>query len=123
MADYREISQEYAKGCLVALTTVNGGAAVALLSQAADLLAADLAASLVWPMAMWSAGTTCALIVWVVGFVSTRLVDKSEREPALAGKHIATSDRFMAAGIVLALGSIAFFVGGCVALAVSLRAT
>lgn len=37
MADYREISQEYARGGIKAALFVNGGAAVALLSQVAEL--------------------------------------------------------------------------------------
>ena len=117
MTDYREISQAYARGGIIALTTANGGAAITLLSQTADLLAADLGSSVVAPLLAWGAGVASALIMWMMAFLSTRFVDKSERDVGLQDAHIRTSNNYMRFALSLAVFSVFMFILGCVTLA------
>lgn len=115
MADYREISQEYARQGINAAFLLNGGAAVALLSQTAELIKLNLTAIVSQAMLIWAAGTILAALTWVVAFASTRYVDKSEREHSPA--HLGTSDVLMVVGLILVISSLGMFAWGCVALA------
>lgn len=117
MADYREISQEYARQGINAAFLLNGGAAVALLSQAAALRDQGLAGAISCGLLTWAAGTAIAALTWVLAFLSSRFVDKSERETEAKERHIRTSDRYMTAGLVSVIASIALFAIGCIALA------
>lgn len=122
MADYRELSQEYAQGGIKAAILLNGGAAVALLSQAGDLIERHLVGAVVAAMLIWAVGTTSAAATWALGFLSTRYVDKSEKaeakgEEALHRHYLALSDRFMTAGLATLAVSLLFFIAGCFALA------
>lgn len=113
MADYREISQEYAKQGINAAFLLNGGAAVAILTQAGDLAEKGYAPALTTGLLLWAAGTSIAAVTWILAFLSTRYVDKSEREKADEEKHLKISDRYMLAGIVTLLISICLFGLGC----------
>ncbi|MEJ1173190.1 hypothetical protein WA845_02995 [Agrobacterium sp. CMT1] len=115
MADYREISQEYARQGINAAFLLNGGAAVALLSQTAELIKLNLTAIVSQAMLIWAVGTIFAALTWVIAFGSTRYVDKSEREHS--ADHLATSDILMVVGLVLIIFSLVTFAWGCVALA------
>ncbi|CAA0096363.1 Uncharacterised protein [Starkeya nomas] len=117
MADYREISQQYAQGGMKAGVLLNGGAAIALLSQVADLYAAKLIGG-VRPALICSAlGTFCAAAAWMFAFLSTRYVDKSEREPDLEVQHLHRSNKWMYAGLAAIALSLLLFVGGALILA------
>jgi energy-converting hydrogenase Eha subunit H len=120
VADYREISQEYAKQGINAAFLLNGGAAVALLSQTAALREQGLSGAISTGMLIWAAGTVVAAVTWVLAFLSTRYVDKSEREPMHTQSHLQRSDAFMAAGLIAVLASIVLFSVGCWVLAKSL---
>ncbi len=113
MADYREISQEYAKQGINAAFLLNGGAAVALLSQTAALREQGLAGAIGAGMKWWAVGTALAALTWVIAFLSTRYVDKSEQESASKNQYLRISDRYMIAGILAVLGSIGVFGIGC----------
>ena len=117
MADYREISQEYAQQGIKGAFLLNGGAAVALLSQAADLKANGLASSVSGGLQIWALGTALAAATWVLAFLSTRYVDKSEREADKKGGHLRISDGLMLAGLITVGLSILFFLLGCIVLA------
>jgi Kef-type K+ transport system membrane component KefB len=117
MADYRTISQEYARGGINAALLVNGGAAVALLSQAADLQKAGLSAGVEVALIWWAFGVAMAALVWLLGFVSTRYVDKHKRENDAA--HLIRSDRFMWAGAAAFLLSLGCFCVGSYFLAIA----
>lgn len=117
MADYREISQEYAKGALNTATLINGGAAVALLSQIGTLATTNQMGGVRVALTWWAAGTSCSAAAWVFGFLSTRFVDKSERERDLEERHLKSSDRWMSAGVLAIAASIGAFIVGCVVLA------
>ncbi|MCA6109616.1 hypothetical protein [Bradyrhizobium cenepequi] len=124
MADYREISQEYAQGAIKACILINAGAAAALLTQAAKFIEiknAALTSAITCSMLLWAFGTVAAISTWVLAFLSTRYVDKSEKEVARQSRHLRTSDIFMLAGVIAVVGSLALFVAGCITLAVSLR--
>lgn len=115
MADYREISQEYAKEGIKACLLLNAGAAVALLSQASDLLSAGLADDVRIAMLFWSAGTVVAALLWLFAFASARFVDKSIEEKNDA--HRETSNNYMYAGQIGFLVSLICFAAGCITLA------
>jgi hypothetical protein len=119
MADYREISQQYAKEAIRTVILMNAGAAVALLSQAGELAREGLADRAEIAMLWWSAGAVLGVLIWLAAFTSTRYVDKSERELSSERRHILTSDRWMNAGIALLLLSLGCFAIGVVCLALS----
>ena len=123
MADYREISQEYAQGAIKACILINAGAAAALLTQSAKFIEMNkpgLTAGLTCSMLLWAVGTVTAISVWMLAFFSTRYVDKSERENALSSRHLRTSNSFMYAAFVAIVASIVLFLIGCFTLALSL---
>jgi len=108
MADYREISQQYAQGGIKSVILINAGAAVALLSQSAALAEGPLASALVCPMLLWAMGTALGASTWVLAFLSTRHVDRNE---------IATADKYMYWGLATIAASLLTFVLGCILLA------
>ena len=97
MADYREISQTYARGGINAMFTLNGGAAIALLTQVGELMKQGLADEVGDAMFYWACGAAIAAFTWMLAFISTRYVDKDLEEP---GKdHIFWSNLLMYLGI------------------------
>ncbi|WP_278371323.1 hypothetical protein, partial [Thalassospira xiamenensis] len=115
MADYREISQIYAKSAINGVILVNGGGATALLTQASKFLELGTAQTVVWPLLIWTIGICLGVLTWVVAFISARYVDKSERESGLESKNLRLSDRYMSFGIILVLCSLGcFFIGALV---------
>ncbi|WP_338722370.1 hypothetical protein [Devosia sp. XK-2] len=114
MVDYRAESIENARGAIKGATLLNGGAAVALLTQISAIPQAIAGATLV-SMVCWAAGLAVAMLAWVAAFVSTRYVDKWLDEKIDA--HRVTSNRFQAIGLVLILLSIVAFLTGSVYLA------
>jgi hypothetical protein len=69
------------------------------------------------PMLIWAFGTLFGAATWLVAFLSTRYVDKSQDEPNSAAAHIRTSNLFLFAGIILILLSLSSFIYGCLILA------
>lgn len=118
MADYREISQGYAKEAIKAAMLINAGAAVALLTQATELLDRGLADEAASAMIWWASGLGLATLTWVLAFGSTRYVDKYEDEKH--APHLTTSNRLMFSGIAAILVSLACFGIGCTVLACGL---
>lgn len=112
MADYREISQEYAKEGIKAALLINAGAAVAMLTQTQNLIPNGLGDDAAIAMILWSIGVLLAAITWPLAFISTRYVDKAgdESQPG----HIVVSNRYMFAGLTTLLLSLVFFIIGCV---------
>ncbi|WP_141343193.1 hypothetical protein [Bradyrhizobium sp. USDA 3458] len=124
MADYRDISQQYAQGATKACILINAGAAAALLTQSAKFIEMDkpaITAGLTCSMFLWALGTVAAASTWILAFLSTRYVDKSERENTLQNRHLRTSDLYMLAGVIAVVGSLVLFIAGCLTLAVSMR--
>lgn len=114
MADYREISQQYAQGGIKAVILLNGGAAVAILTQLSQLSA--LSGPILWAMCFWAAGTASGAFAWMMGFGSTRYVDKHYDEGIR--KHIDTANRFQTAGLAAVFIALVLFLIGCLVLAV-----
>jgi predicted membrane channel-forming protein YqfA (hemolysin III family) len=112
MADYREISQEYAKSAIGAAMLINAGASVAVLSQLAELYKLDLLSSVVWSVMAWTVGVVLAALAWPTAFLSSRFVDKSERDRGLERAYLQVSNRWMHAGVILVFASILCFAGG-----------
>lgn len=118
MANYREISQEYAKQGINAAFLLNGSAAFAVMTQFMNIKH-ELASAVAWGLLVWAGGTAVAALTWLVAFTSTRFVDKSEREED--PKHLRSSDRFMVVGMVFFAISIFCFALGCIMMALALR--
>lgn len=122
MTDYREISQQYAQGTIKACILINAGAAVALLSQANELLKQqELKIAIVYAMLWWMMGVVAGVLTWLAAFFSTRYVDKSERETGKEVRNLRRSNVWMGLAIVLVLASLTFFVAGCLTLACNIR--
>lgn len=121
MADYREISQEYAQGGIKAVALLNGGAAVAILTQLKDLSA--LAQPVLVSSIFWAIGLTACSLAWMAAFISARHVDNSERSSGgTSDAHITTSNNWMYAGLFLVIFSLAMFLAGALYLAAGYHA-
>jgi hypothetical protein len=117
VADYREISQEYAKSAINGALLINAGASVAVLSQLAELYKVGLLSSVVLSVEGWAAGVVLASLAWPAAFISSRYVDKSEREKEIEASHLRVSDRWMFAGVGLVFASILCFSLGAACMA------
>ncbi len=116
VADYRQISQEYAKEAIKAALLINGAAAVSLLTQSTKLIEQGLADEAAGAMIWWASGVLLAAMTWLLAFLSTRYVDKSERENN-SSRHMAVSNRYMMTAGALVLFSMICFMVGCALLA------
>lgn len=115
MADYREISQTYAQGAIKAVMLVNGGAAIAVLSQFSQLSQLQGGVAIVQPksialsLLIFSFGVLAGVLAWGLGFVSTRHVDRAD-----CGQNpdYKLADEFMFGGyIAFAFSMICFLIG------------
>jgi hypothetical protein len=125
MTTERTMAQEYAKEGIKALILVNGGAAVALLSQAAKLIEMKLGDDVAVALMIWAGGLALAIACWWIGFLSLRYVDRAnvaKDQPNERDAQIIVSDRYMYAGQALFLLSLMAFCAGCVTLAKSILA-
>lgn len=120
MADYREISQQYAQEGIKAAAVINGGAAIALLTQTSDLLAEGYGQQVADSLELWAGGVTISAVTWMFAFLSTRHVDRSEESGRNKAYELNTSDQYMNIGLLLFCVSIAFFVWGAWALSSNL---
>ena len=118
MADYRDVSQVYANEGIKAVSVLNGGAALALLTQTSELVNAKLASVYFAPMCWWTAGLVIGTLLWAFAFVSTRYVDKSTVENNAS--HLRTSDHWMHLTLVGFGLSVLCFAVGAVTLASSI---
>jgi hypothetical protein len=124
MADYRELSQQYAQGAIKAALLINAGAAVAVLSQVSKLLeikSGGIVNYLTCSLIMWASGTVIAVFSWMFAFASTRYVDKSEQEPTLKIGYLQTSDCWMYAAVAAVLLSLLLFISSCIILAIAFQ--
>lgn len=109
MADYREISQSYAAGAIKSAILINGGAAVAVLSQISNLSAIAAPTDIAKTMLVFIFGVIFATVTWGCGFFSTRHVDR-----ALRGEDadFAKANSFMMKGVIFfALSLFSFLLG------------
>lgn len=85
MADYREISQEYAQGGFKAVALLNGGAAVAILTQLSELK--ELAQPVLVASSFWAAGITLSALAWIAAFISDMSTNTNGSASLLISKH------------------------------------
>ncbi len=71
MADYREITQEYAKGAMKTVVLINAGGIIATLNQFAEITKFASTGSLKCAMTMWVFGIVFGVFSWVAGYAST----------------------------------------------------
>lgn len=114
--DYRTISQQYAQGGINAVILVNGGAAVAVLSQLANLKGLVEPAAIGWTLICFVCGVFFGLVSWVLAFISTRYVDRRLRDQEAT---YAMADRYMYCGLLTVACSSGGFLAGCLILAFS----
>lgn len=114
LADYREISQEYAQGAIKAVILINGGAAVAVLSQFGHLAEILPGRSPAVAVLVFALGVALGVSVWLLAFLSTRHVDRAERGQDL---DYSIADKFQAAGVIVLFLSLVAFLIGCAVLA------
>ena len=112
MADYREISQTYAQGAIKAAFAVNGGAAVVVLSQFGSLAEIIEPKTVACAMLTYVFGTLFSAAAWVMAFLSTRHVDRTERGEDLDYR---TANNYQALGLIfIAISLVAFLVGALI---------
>ncbi|WP_170376352.1 hypothetical protein [Ruegeria atlantica] len=114
MADYREISQEYAQGAIKAAILINGGAAVAVLSQLAGLREFMDVSAISHGMMMFAAGVNFGVVTWLAAFLSTRYVDQADRGQR---PNYSAADSMMYVAMATLLISLGLFFYGCCHLA------
>ncbi len=71
MADYRDITQEYAKGAMKTVVLINAGGVIATLNQFAEITKFASTGSLKCAMTMWIFGIAFGVFSWVAGYAST----------------------------------------------------
>lgn len=116
MADYREISQQYAQGAIKAVILVNGGAAVAVLSQVSTLLRLFDHQMVGYALLAFLVGISSGLVTWLFGFFSTRHVDIAEQSET---PDYRVANLFQGLGSFFLILGIACFLGGGSILAIS----
>lgn len=116
MADSREIAHEYAKGGIRGIALINGGAAVAVLSQLNPLFGLGVGTEATVAILLWAVGVATAAATWLVAFLSTRYVDRADRSETETARQaeIRNSNRYMRAGLTLMAFGIALFVIGAI---------
>ncbi|MFK4823746.1 hypothetical protein ACI0FM_02945 [Paenochrobactrum sp. BZR 588] len=122
MADYREISQSYARAAVNTSVILNGGAAIALMNQMSSLIGSGFGPIIFWPITLWAAGAFLAGITYPVAFLSSRYVDKSEREPSKEAAHIKIADKLMLAGLISNVLSFLLFAAGTIKISYEFKA-
>lgn len=125
MTKERTMAQEYGREGIRALMLVNGGAAVALLSQAAKLIELRLGDDVARALLIWTVGLMLAVLCWFVGFLSLRFADRAQDFAGDQKKSIretAISNVFLVLGEALFLLSLIAFGAGCMRLAQSILA-
>ncbi|WP_338550838.1 hypothetical protein [Roseovarius phycicola] len=113
MANYREISQGYAKGAITAALAINGGAAIAVLSQFKDLATLINTKTIACVLLIYSFGVVFAAVTWLLGFLSARHADRTQRGQ---DETYEISDKYMTLGFVAVALSLMCFIAGAIVL-------
>ena len=113
MTDYREISQAYAKGAITTAMAINGGAAIAVLSQFTSLAELLGTKTVAVTLLVYSFGVLFAAATWILAFLSTRYVDRVHhgQDP-----DYSRSDNFMHGGLIAIAASLVTFLIGALVL-------
>ncbi|MBE1208090.1 hypothetical protein [Aminobacter carboxidus] len=93
-----------------------------MLTQAGELRGQGLADDVSWASLFWTIGAALAAFCWFLGFLSTRYVDKSEREADRVG-NLNMANLYHGIGFwVLLLSLVLFLIGAiCIALALGME--
>ena len=118
MADYREISQEYAQGAIKASILLNSGAIVVCLSQLNGLVQHVGQSSYAAAILLYIFGTFFGAVTWVLAFLSTRYVDRKERGQEVTYKR---ADQFMLGGQISIVLALLCFLAAALVLVISLQ--
>jgi len=113
-SDYRVISQQYAQGSIRSVILINGGAAVALLSQLTAIREVLPVWSIGYALVAFVVGVSLGVTAWVFGFLSARFVDKTLRGE-VPDYSIANGWQHLA--LLVQLLSLGGFLFGCLLLA------
>lgn len=108
MTAYKDISQDYAKTGIKAVTLLNGGAIVALLTQLTAL--SGIAASVLLAGVFWTIGVSLAASAWFFGHMAAQHVLIFERDDADA--MLDRAYRWMHAAIASVIAALISFVAG-----------
>ena len=119
MADYREISQHYAQGAIKAIILVNGGSAIAVISQLKELSNLLSRCAIGLSLILFVAGVAVGVVCWIVAFISTRYVDRAVRGE---DPDYSIANQWMFCGQVLAVLGVVFFLSGTLLLAFAFMA-
>lgn len=119
MADYREISQQYARGAIKAVILLNGAAAIAVLSQFTALQEYAGPTTIACAILIYVLGTAVGALTWVFGFLSARHVDRAilEQEP-----DYKNANRFQLLGVISIVLSLVLFLMGALILVYAIGA-
>ncbi|MBJ3762144.1 hypothetical protein ILP92_05235 [Maribius pontilimi] len=107
MADYREVSQEYAQGAIKAALWANGGMAFAILSQLSSLSEFMGPETVATASLIGCVGVLAGLITWLLAFFSTRYVDRTIQGEE---ESFEVANRFMLCGVAAFACSLLCFI-------------
>ncbi|WP_137702955.1 hypothetical protein [Marimonas lutisalis] len=117
MADYREISQEYAQGAIKASVLLNSGAIVICLSQLDEMIQHVGRWSFACAILLYVFGTLFGAVTWVLAFLSTRHVDRKQLGQEETYER---ADQYMFGGFFSIVVSLLMFLTAALVLAFSL---
>lgn len=121
MADYREITQEYAKGAIKTVILVNAGGIIATLNQLSEVLKFASPYSLKWAMVIWVIGIVFGVASWALGYMSTTQFGNSDEIKMSANitrssqseKYNDRANKYANRTAIAILMSLVCFVTGC----------
>ena len=108
MADYREISQIYAQGAIKSVILANSGGALAIVSQLAALKSEFNSGVIAALLMIYMFGATLGIASWIFAFISTRYVDRTNRDEE---EDYSKANKFqLIATIMIFLSLFSFFI-------------
>ncbi len=126
MADYREITQEYAKGAIKTVILINAGSIVAILNQLPEISKLTSLWSLKLAMSAWIFGILFGVLSWILAFKSTIEFgnfyesNQSPKQNDQANIFHDTGNQFTAYAVNSIFLSLFVFVVGCLVIIFSL---
>lgn len=125
MADYREITQEYAKGAIKAVMLLNAGAALAILSQFSSIVTVSNSDAVKCAMIAWIVGILFGFFTWVGGYVATiefgNYYQSREGEGPTNETAFKKGNFYTRTTTVLLFISLLLFVAGCLEILINLN--
>ena len=128
MADYRDITQEYAKGAIKTVILISAGSIIAILNQLPEISKLASLWSLKLAMTAWVFGIVFGVLSWILAFKSTIELgnhDEWKQSPANNEKSEAfrnTGNQFSNYAAFSTSLSLIFFFTGCLVIIFALKA-